>query len=351
MTSQVTRTTAQKLSLFRTCFSGLPGVYGTYSPATGQASQVKESVTDQVFLEHLLGRRPYGVYLLEGDRTKAVVVDFDLEDRTLPADFLARASHYQLPAYIERSKSKGYHVWIFLAEPGVTAAKARLVNKQILEDMDLSEVEIFPKQDALTPSAPFGNFINAPLFGKLVPQGRSVFVDPVTFEPYPDQWAVLEAIQRVPEALLDELIEMNGWVYTKPQDAVPSAQAVGKPGEPRPLLPPCAVKMLTNGVTQNQRVSCFRLAVHFKRVGLPFDLAVAALKVWALKNRPLADKQVISEDQIIKQAQGAYNGSYKGCGCGSPAVAPFCQSTCALYTRHTPIEERQGRTAANCDVL
>ena len=35
--------------------------------------------------------------------------------------------------------------------------------------------------------------------------------------------------------------------------------------------------MLQNGVSLYQRVSCFRLAVHSKRLGLPFDVAVAAL--------------------------------------------------------------------------
>jgi hypothetical protein len=323
------RITAGKVAIFRSCFSGLAHVYGTYDPASGRARQVKAQVTDKVLLGHLTGRQPYGVYLLTGDRTRAIAVDFDTEDRTAPMEFTARANHYGISAYIERSKSKGYHVWIFFTEKGVKASKPRLVVKNILDDIGCLLTEIFPKQDALDNRASYGNYINAPLFGKLVPLGKTVFVDPNTFDPYSDQWAFLESIERVDEQVLDEIIELND--LSVPHTRRPSS--AGSPsngGLCRFSLPPCAQRMLRDGVSEFQRVSCFRLAVHLKRVGLPFDIAVAALKTWALKNRPTNGKKVIRESEILSQTASAYENTYLGYGCESPAIAPFCEPSCPV---------------------
>jgi len=137
-----------------------------------------------VILNHLLGKRPYGVYLLVKDNIRAIASDFDTENRLTPTEFVFSAKHYGLDAYIERSKSKGYHVWIFFEKEGVLAHKARLVVRHILDETEHSETEIFPKQDSLNNNTQCGNFINAPLFGKLVPRGKTVFIDRHTFEPY-----------------------------------------------------------------------------------------------------------------------------------------------------------------------
>jgi len=105
-------------------------------------------------------------------------------------------AHAGIPAYIERSKSKGYHAWVFFVREGVKARIFRAIARSVLGEMGFSSVEIFPKQDALTMASSFGNFINAPIFGTLAEQGRTVFVDP-SFVPFPDQWKVLKGIRRV----------------------------------------------------------------------------------------------------------------------------------------------------------
>ena len=170
------RSTAEKIAVFRTLFTGLPHAYGTYDPVSGLATQVKAPVTDQVLLGHLTGRRPYGVYLLVKDRTHAAAVDFDSENRLVVVEFVAKAKGYGITAYVERSKSKGYHGWIFFDETGVPAIKARLVLRHILTEIgEPSTTEIFPKHDMLHTNVQYGNFINAPLFGALVKQGKTVF--------------------------------------------------------------------------------------------------------------------------------------------------------------------------------
>ena len=321
----------EKLALHRRLFAGLSHVYGTYSPTTGRARVIKRPVSDRVILAHLKGEQPYGVFLLVQDRTRAVVVDFDDHNIEPVRDFVRRAAHYEVSAYVERSKSKGYHVWMFFGESGVLAAKARLITHHILEEIELPDTEVFPKQDALNTSIQYGNFINAPLFGALVPEGRTVFVDiENSFEPFANQWELLESVRRIPESVLDKIIEINELVRNTSE---PRSTAPSQPGRPTSGfgLPPCARRILNEGVTCNQRVVCFRLAVHLKRLGLPYDISVAALKVWASKNRPAAGKRIITQSEIAAQTTSAFNRNYRGYGCEDPAITPYCQPECPLH--------------------
>ncbi|MGD9139077.1 MAG: hypothetical protein PVH42_20095, partial [Desulfobacterales bacterium] len=303
---------------------------------TGHSWQVKKRVTNDTILAHLRGSRPFGVYLLNGDCTNAIVADFDDLDHLPPIEFMNAALHYGLPAYIEASKSKGFHVWIFFSEQGVKASKARLVIKRILEEIEHPQTEIFPKQDCLGNGASFGNFINAPLFGGLVPLGKTVFVNPHTFDPYPDQWAFLQTVKRIKEQVLDEIIELNDLSVSQ-NLSIPPKPNTGNGVHSGFGLPICARKMLQNGVSRYQRVSCFRLAVHMKRLGMPYDVAVAALKIWSLKNQPEYGKQIISEHEIIDQTSYAFSKVYRGYGCGSEAVKLFCRPDCPLNKKNRKI--------------
>lgn len=321
------RGTAEKIAIFRRLFTGRRDTYGTYDPISGSARQVKAPVTDKVLLNHLTGRQPYGVYLLVKDRTCAIAIDFDRDNRLTVANFVTTAKRYGISAYVERSKSKGYHAWIFFEEQGVLASKARLVLHHLLDEIEEPSAEIFPKHDALDSNIQYGNFINAPLFGALVSQGKTVFVDLMSFVPYPDQWALLESVDRLSESVLDNIIEMND-LSSQPTDKVLSRNSQND--NIRHSLPVCAQKMLRDGVSQYQRISCFRLAVHLKRLGLPFDMAVATLKTWALKNKPSNGKGIIQDSEILSQTRDAYNKPYSGYGCNSEAINPFCEPSCPV---------------------
>ena len=254
------RVVTEKIRIYKGLFTGLKNVYGTYDTKTGRVRQEKTTVTNDVILSHLTGKQSYGVYLLTGDKTTALAVDFDQDDLSLPIAYVTGARRYDMSAYIERSKSKGYHAWIFFEKP-VPAYKARLVAKKILADIGEPQTEIFPKQDVLADGVLYGNFINAPLFGTLVPKGRTVFVDPDDPSAiYPDQWELLEIVRRVPELRLDAIIESckleeQGTVDKEPQ----SANHAESNSDVSPFgLPPCARRMLTEGVNSFQRVPCFR---------------------------------------------------------------------------------------------
>jgi hypothetical protein len=71
-------------------------------------------------------------------------------------------------------------------------------------ELDLSSYDrFFPSQDFL-PKAGFGNLIALPLQGESVKRGNTLFLDPTTMEPWPDQWSFLSSIARLsPEAVTD----------------------------------------------------------------------------------------------------------------------------------------------------
>jgi hypothetical protein len=333
MAEVIKSVTPEKLALFRALFTGLKNVYGSRDMKTGQIHQVKSPVTDNVLLDHLEGKKPYGVYLLVNDRIGASVVDFDTENISSPAGFLKSAGRLNLPAYIERSRSKGYHIWQFYYSP-VPAWKARSVIGRILNEINEPNTEIFPKQDRLDTRTHYGNFIFAPLFGRLVSQNRTVFMDPNDpTKPYPDQWELMENVQRVSESLLDDIIEMNpiDEVRHIPVPYSPANVEINTLG-----LMPCAQRILREGVCRHQRVITFRLGVQFRRVCMPQDLAVVTLKAWAHKNKPTDGKQIITESEIIAQVSCAYEKGYRGFGCEDPVIKEFCDPRCPL--------KRNGRT-------
>ncbi len=340
MDGRTKRTTAQKLAVFGLRFSGLRHVYGSYDAGFRRARQVKSPVDDRVFLAHLKGKRPYGVFLLDGDRTRAVVADFDDDDLDRPMRFVEACRGYGIPAYVERSKSKGYHVWVFFPEAGVSAAKARLVVRHILSEIGHPNTEVFPKHDALNGAVNYGNFINAPLFGGLVPEGRTVFLDLKNrVRPFPDQWDFLENVELVREDLLDDIIGVNELDEHGGDEAGDPASPTDRNGQTFGL-PPCARRMLAEGVTENQRVACFRLGVSLKKAGLPQDLAVTALRAWASKNKPTDGKRIITDEEIAEQVGSAYAKGYRSCGCDEPAVAAYCSDICPLH------QKRDSRSSA-----
>jgi hypothetical protein len=105
---------------------------------------------------------------------------------------------------LERSRSgNGAHVWGFF-DGLVAAADARAMGSALLRqamtaraELDLSSYDrFFPSQDFL-PKAGFGNLIALPLHGESLQRGTTVFLDPTTIEPWPDQWAFLSSVARM----------------------------------------------------------------------------------------------------------------------------------------------------------
>ncbi len=182
------------------------------------------SLTDNDIYRHLEGkaldcRDVIGLYVIKEDNTcHLLCADFDDKncEHGYKGDvltFVNVCKSWNIPSYIERSRSgNGAHVWIFFEAP-ISAAKARRLGYAILTEATnrdgcvsfKSYDRFFPNQDYL-PQGGLGNLVALPLQGHARKQGNSVFVNE-HFEPYPDQWEHLLKIKKLAEADVDSLLQ------------------------------------------------------------------------------------------------------------------------------------------------
>lgn len=178
------------------------------------------------FFNHLAGKDAWGrdvigLYPIRKDNTCSFLcTDFDDKscEHGYKNDVLAFVNvckTWNVPCYIERSRSgNGVHVWIFFETP-VTAFKARKLGNAILTEAMSCDAHLsfksydrfFPNQDTL-PEGGLGNLVALPLQGMARRKGNCVFVDE-DFNAYADQWEMLSQIHKLSEVELDMLLRLH----------------------------------------------------------------------------------------------------------------------------------------------
>lgn len=194
------------------------------------------------FFNHLAGKYAWGrdvigLYPIRKDNTCSFLcTDFDDKscEHGYKNDVLAFVNvckTWNVPCYIERSRSgNGAHAWIFFDTP-VTAFKARKLGNAILTEAMSCDAHLsfksydrfFPNQDTL-PKGGLGNLVALPLQGMARRKGNSVFVDE-DFNAYADQWEMLSQIHKLSEVELDLLLQLH---------AVPTLGELSKTCEEKP---------------------------------------------------------------------------------------------------------------------
>lgn len=178
------------------------------------------------FFNHLAGKDAWGrdvigLYPIRKDNTCSFLcTDFDDKscEHGYKNDVLAFVNvckTWNVPCYIERSRSgNGVHVWIFFETP-VTAFKARKLGNAILTEAMSCDAHLsfksydrfFPNQDTL-PEGGLGNLVALPLQGMARRKGNCVFVDE-DFNAYANQWEMLSQIHKLSEVELDMLLRLH----------------------------------------------------------------------------------------------------------------------------------------------
>lgn len=169
----------------------------------------------------LLGRDVIGVYPILKDNTcNFLCADFD--DKSCEHGyqndvraFVGVCKEWDIPYYVERSRSgSGAHVWMFF-DSSIAASKARKLGKSILAEamnrdarLSFSSYDrLFPNQDNL-PEGGLGNLVALPLQGMARRNGNSVFVDD-DFQAYGNQWEILQSIRKISEITVDAIFQRH----------------------------------------------------------------------------------------------------------------------------------------------
>ncbi len=174
------------------------------------------ALTPDVIKKHFLGVQTIGIYpLLEDNTSWFIAADFDGERWWDDCqNFVRVCSEHSIPVSIERSRSgNGGHVWLFFDAPYPAFKSRRIFLELIRQAFHLSEFDkevsfdrLFPNQDELS-GKNFGNLIALPFQGRLVDQGKTVFIDSTSGAPITDQWEFLKIVKRLSITELDELYE------------------------------------------------------------------------------------------------------------------------------------------------
>ena len=289
-----------KVALLRSLFGARSDVFAQrwenantgrsgWSPAVRGGWQAKRRtprdclpLTDEVLAPHLRGQATVGIYpLLPGDTCTLLACDFDGSGWVLDALAYLDACHGEgVPAALERSRSgNGAHVWVFFDGP-VPAATARSMGAALLRmamtaraELDLASYDrFFPSQDFM-PKGSFGNLIALPLQGECAERGTTVFLDPTTLEPWPDQWAFLSSVSRLSAEAATSLAES-----LRPIDAGPALSLTDVTAGDGPQPPPKIPARL--GAT-----------LSIERAGLPPALVAALKHLGSIHNPVFYEKQ------------------------------------------------------------
>ena len=151
------------LDNFIALFRGRGDVYGMDSGGCA-----KLPLNRGTFERHLTGSERIGVYPIVPVNSKTHLVVWGCSDFDLGVEksiHQARQLHDALKAggvtsWIEQSRSKGYHVWVFATEP----VPAETMRNMLLAAHQVAEVpatEVNPKQTSLAPNQ-YGNYVRLP---------------------------------------------------------------------------------------------------------------------------------------------------------------------------------------------
>lgn len=177
------------LAVFDTLFEGRRDVYGLHNPEDDQITMVNDELSILEFKDHLVqGTKSLAVYPVTREGIcHWACIDFDYARDPNKAIEVAKAVQATLTgagvtSWLEKSKGKGGHVWIFFSEP-VPAQLARALLNTVLKLNPFRgegfSAEIFPKQENVA-AGKFGNCLNIPYYAPQVSEGKRVVINPET---------------------------------------------------------------------------------------------------------------------------------------------------------------------------
>lgn len=325
----------ETMQRFSSLFRGRADAYGGLKGVC-----IKKPVDFQTYSRHLKGEESIGIYPLLDDSTCLwSAVDIDMKDRITEAESLV--VKYQsvllksgIPSYIEISKSKGYHLWVFYTEPVQAKEARRLMAETWRNTFGRNIPEIFPKQDKLSGKM-YGNYINLPYFPPHSKEGKRVFINEGKLLTLDD---FLKIVKHVTPSQLHEALKL-----------LPEKQAVkGGVITGELNLLPCAINLIERGaIVGYRRPALFRLAAHMHRAGYTQEAAEALIRQVDSRNSPPIAEE-LGEKELLHHVNSAFNGKegdgYYSYGCDDQTwVSFFCpgKGECPVYNNKSTVFQKK----------
>lgn len=190
--------------------------------------------------------------------------------------YVSVCDDWNIPAYIERSRSgNGAHVWILFSEP-IKAKTARMLGNAILTEAMNREGRMsfksydrfFPNQDFM-PEGGFGNLEALPLQGQARRLGNSVFVDR-DFNAFADQWEYLQQMRKLSAIEVDSIVSRHATTEPLGNLSKSSESAPWERPTPEQILPsdlPKTIKLVrANGLYVPMNAIPAKAINHMKRM-------------------------------------------------------------------------------------
>ncbi len=260
-------------------FPGREDAFGLSGPDSGYIAKRQPPRAIHA-REHLRGAIRIGRYPLRTDGTCLwAVLDVDGKGVVPVLDLVAVLRRHGIPFAVERSKAKGWHLWVWFAMP-IPGWKARAVLRSLAAEAGWPDTEVFPKQDDLATHG-LGSFMNLPWQGASVKEGRTLFVDlsKEQWPPYTDQLAYLESIPKISETDLDHIIAAKG---LRPPEERTASSGNGRAAPVGDTIP-----------DHTRNITLTSLAGSMRRRGMSPEAILAALRVENAKCAPpLGDEEL-----------------------------------------------------------
>lgn len=150
---------------------------------------VREPVSDDVIVAHLLGELTAGWYTLdEASTVRWAALDADEEDGLIQLQEVGQAlKEKDWPVYLEDSR-RGGHLWMFFQahrarKERIGAGPVKIVLDHLVGELGLDEaIEVFPKQDTVRQGG-LGNLVRGPLGVHRACKRRFGFLDLASLKP------------------------------------------------------------------------------------------------------------------------------------------------------------------------
>jgi hypothetical protein len=284
----------EQTDLFSELFQGREDVVFVDIPHPHQEKIRPGSDLHDYVIGHLAGDGGIGIYPLEGgNRCKWICSDFDTaEAEKLAWQYAKGWEYYGIQAWVETSKSKGYHVWVF-ADDWMSGTIARRAGLWVHELAGVEAVELNPKQELLEEGG-YGNTVRLPYPGGLSGDGRdnmrfldanglcrqTVYQQPAHHPLLFSDWVYQAHEMRTPVNQLQRLAAM--WqppVIERTPSTFDGDRKGGRSGSNDHIV---AVFEGSEDVKKGERdLVFFTLASHLKGMGMDLDEAIEIVQdVW-----------------------------------------------------------------------